>query len=403
LAGYADLARRVLLPDPLGAFPFATWFRPSRGVDAPVQAKVLLLRDADGAKLLFVGLELVAVTAGFRADLADALRSSGFEDEDIHVFASHTHSGPSGLSDNPFWQVTATDRFQPRVYAALLQLVADLSRDAGSRLEPAILEARTFATTGLQRNRRIEAQGVDAQARLVVARRPRGGTIGGFINYALHGTALRSDNLRVNADAPGAVAGVTEDILWERTNRRGPRPTILFLSGRAGDVNPARMGSDGVEFVRRRFGEQLSGALAVNPARRLEPHWRVGTLEVPLGNPSISSRNCLLGSEFDFLSKLVPHVRVERFFPKVARVWHVDLGGLPLALWPGEPTTRLGELLAEGREKPWIVSLADDYLAYFTTPEEYASGGYETCLNFYGPEGGIRLVEALGSLVSASD
>lgn len=406
LGGYANLPRRLPLPDLKNRFPFATWFRPSKGTRDPLRAKALLLRNADDEKLLFVSLELVAVSAGFRQDLLDALRPSGFDDTEVHVFATHTHSGPSGISDNIFWQVSATDRFQPALYTSLVEHTANTVREAFAALEPATLEAHTLQTEGIQRNRRRPAEGVDTQARLLLARRARGGQpgsyLGGFLNYALHGTALRPQSLRLSADAPGAISGVTEEYLWKKNDKKGPKPTILFLAGREGDVNPAHLGAEGLNTTTALFAQQLQAQF--QGGHSVLPQWSITPQVVSLGKPSLSTRNCVLGTDLAFLGKLLPKLPVEAFFPTQTTVWNITLGGIPLLLWPGEPTTRLSALvhrsIAQQRNKPapWVLSLANDYLAYFTTPQEFAEGGYEACLNLYGPEGGMRIVEALNAL-----
>ena len=414
LGGYGNLSRRFVVPDLRNKFPFATWFRPSEGTRDPIRAKVFLLRAADDARLLFVGLDVVASSAGFRRDLAEALRPVGFDEEDIHVFATHTHSGPAGISDNGFWQVTATDRYQPQLYDSLVSQTVTLARDAAGALEPVELFAYSVETSGLQRNRRRHGAPVDARARLVVARRKTkhgsyGSYVGGFLNYALHGTALRPQNLELSADAPGVLTDAVSAFLWEKGDKRGPRPAILFLAGSLGDVVPSSQGPEGLVTAGREFRAQLEKGF--ERGRRLEPRWTVTSRDVPLGEPLISSRNCLLGTEFEFLGRLIPRLPVASFFPRRTTVWNIDLGGVPLALWPGEPTSRLGaELGAElgqnqkeakkVREKPWLVSLANDCLAYFTTPDEYAEGGYETCLNLYGAQGGRRILDGLHALTS---
>jgi hypothetical protein len=40
-----------------------------------------------------------------------------------------------------------------------------------------------------------------------------------------------------------------------------------------------------------------------------------------------------------------------------------------------------------------VMGLTNDHLAYFTTPEEFLAGGYETCVNFFGAEGGKNILQ----------
>lgn len=39
------------------------------------------------------------------------------------------------------------------------------------------------------------------------------------------------------------------------------------------------------------------------------------------------------------------------------------------------------------------MGLTNDHLAYFTTPEEFSAGGYETCVNFFKADGGNNILQ----------
>ena len=72
LAGYGDLARRLLLPDVLGRHPHAFWFRPSEGSRDPLFARALVL-DGGGHRLTWLTVDLIAVDRAFTARVARAL------------------------------------------------------------------------------------------------------------------------------------------------------------------------------------------------------------------------------------------------------------------------------------------------------------------------------------------
>ena len=42
---------------------------------------------------------------------------------------------------------------------------------------------------------------------------------------------------------------------------------------------------------------------------------------------------------------------------------------------------------------PFVVAHANDWMGYAVSPEEYARGGYEACMSFFGPDFGPWLVD----------
>ncbi len=88
-------------------------------------------------------------------------------------------------------------------------------------------------------------------------------------------------------------------------------------------------------------------------------------------------------------------------------VWRV--GDHAIASVPGEPTKEVGvriktavgdALKAKGVHGVVIAGLADDYVQYVTTPEEYGQQSYEGASTLYGENEGTFLTERLGELAT---
>ncbi len=86
----------------------------------------------------------------------------------------------------------------------------------------------------------------------------------------------------------------------------------------------------------------------------------------------------------------------------------VQLGDVPLVTLPGEVTTVLGRRIstavsAELPGEPSVlrIGLANAYLSYFTTPEEYALQHYEGASMLYGEQTGMLLRHHLAQLAAA--
>lgn len=83
-----------------------------------------------------------------------------------------------------------------------------------------------------------------------------------------------------------------------------------------------------------------------------------------------------------------------------------SIGSLVLATLPGEFTMVMGRRIAARvatesaipLKRVWLVGLANEYLSYFTTPEEYEAQHYEGASTLYGPASGPYVRARLGGL-----
>jgi len=98
---------------------------------------------------------------------------------------------------------------------------------------------------------------------------------------------------------------------------------------------------------------------------------------------------------------------VEHFLdpPKMAPLGVYRIGPVIIGTLPGEFTTILGRRIRSGMagSAPFarhvlLVGLANEYLSYFTTEEEYALQHYEGASMMYGPQAGLRIHDELVAL-----
>jgi neutral ceramidase len=116
----------------------------------------------------------------------------------------------------------------------------DAVKSARDKLEPARL---SFATTTSNANINRRARDVDGKVSLglnpdgPVDRRvnlirvtsPNGTPIALVLNYAMHGTVMSGQNLKISGDGPGVVASYVEDQLGG---------IVLYVNGAAGNIAP---------------------------------------------------------------------------------------------------------------------------------------------------------------------
>jgi neutral ceramidase len=389
-----------------------------KGVHTRLTGRVLVLADGDSrVALLATDLGYALEKDSIVARVADL----GYTHDQILYTTSHTHAGPDALSG---WQV---------------QQLADGIRRATERLRPARAAWADGSVAGVNRNRSIEAhlanhgldqfygQGrveddprgedhtVDERLRVLrvdgTDRRP----IAAWMVYPVHLTTSTP-----TVDVWDADLAAPAELHLERAVRRDGFVT-LFNNGSLGDLMPrfdsynpsAVMDLHGLRIAERAWkvwkgaGRHLSADVPVDVrwtracycGQELEPGRSVSDAPV-WGLP-------FLGGSEDGASIFKEPVATEgRRLPAEAahpvhgrkivaapgivhestpEVHAIRIGERVLLGAPGEPSVEMGrrfEAAVKGRLPAgvldaFVVALANDYIGYMVTPEEYEMQHYE--------------------------
>lgn len=275
--------------------------------------------------------------------------------------------------------------------------------------------------------------------------------LGAFSNFAMHGTAVAASNDLYNGDVHAAAERTLE---WAIQRHYGVQSEVIhaLTNGASGDIAPAyttqgmeeaeRLGTDLGTRAFELF-QSLDGRLTTDV--RLEHNYREVSLRVqhvvddrPVCPQPVVGVPVLGGSEegrsplydpqhgiyegarrdrpegchtwkrqaLDFLQDLIP----TRDFPTSLTLQALRINDLLLVTVPGEITTDLGQRLKQvllqtlqntGQEptRVAVVGLANQYVSYFTTPEEYDLQHYEGASTLYGPASGLLVMAQLIRLV----
>lgn len=387
LGGYGGIIRRNW-PFHLYNHPIFRMFKIATGKLDPIRAKAMVLKRGD-KKLLFVGLDVVGVTRDFHTELLQKLSILGFDETNIFISGTHTHSGPGALSKSALWEIIAMDRFQKKFYNKFIGQIVDTVVKAIYKLEKASLYTVDFDTHGLQNNRRGSHRPLNPNAKVLLAKSANGNWLGGLVNFAVHGTSLGEENLNFSSDAPGAIEREMEDIILEKNNLviRDNRPEMIFINGAEGDVSPKLDYLD----LGKEFASQFSNYF--DDLRLINSNWEVHQLKVKLGKPKFNLSKC---ANQRWLPKNI-NMGVKKWVNPNTTLTHIRFDDFWMMTWPGEATTELGMKLKEialnaGAKEMWFLGLTNDHYAYFLTPDEYEVGGYEACSSFFGKGGGEKVL-----------
>ena len=216
--------------------------RQSDGVLDNIYHRVLAL-DAGSEQLYVISSELCLFSPGLYDRMAAELRQAmGIEPRQVLWSVTHTHAAPEiGPPDIYKTLLGRSDHEWDREYTeTTIRSLIEAVRTARSRLEPArIAFGNGVALANINRRARdvdgrvslgLNPEGpVDRQFGLIRLTRPDGSPIALVVSYAMHGTVMSGQNLKISGDGPGTVASYLEE-------RHGG--TVLYVHGAAGNIAP---------------------------------------------------------------------------------------------------------------------------------------------------------------------
>jgi neutral ceramidase len=270
--------------------------------------------------------------------------------------------------------------------------------------------------------------------------------------FAVHPTVMDTTTEVYNSDIFGVATSQVERSLAAASSQT-PSPVVAIFNGAEADVaanwrrrdrtETIALGSmlgDGIRRTLQAPGEDITGRIAGNFGES-----RLSDLATPL-----SGASTLCGAEADWTfyrdagfhegmtqedtSKQIEGQGVKRHPaqddiqsetlrnlvqfvikdilkpPRTVPIGVYRIGPVVIGTLPGEFTTMLGRRIAQAiqQETPdadhvLLVGLANEYMSYFTTGEEYATQSYEASSMMYGPKAGMRIRDDLAALAKGLD
>lgn len=398
----AGVARVSITPDPtaervpLGGYT-ARGAKKATGVRDSVNATALVLH-CGGARFAMVSCDLLTVPKS----LKDAVlaRMPDWQPRELLIAATHTHCAPDSqrLNERMKIAVPGIATFDARALAWTADRIAQAVTKAGEDLKPVILRLGE-KEANLSRMRRGKESAPPAPDVLRVAelREPNGAPVALVVNYAAHPTIFGDKMLQVSAEWPGEVAR-----LWEREN---PGGMLLFFNGAQGDRSPiaddgwkaAPTDEERMRLYARRVEivvERAQADATPSVVRAIEVLYGEAALPKPLAHPELVADLKKSGIPLGLLE-----TALKGFVPTQAPCMIVKIGGWALLAAPGEPSTSVGSRLRALLPGSWLVGLANEWVGYILTAEQYAAGGYEATVSFSGPSLADTVFRGFATLV----
>ena len=230
LAGYGGMGRRLFVPDLFDRYPYAFWFKPSRGIHDPVMARALVLQSGP-RRVLWLAVDLVGPDHEMVAELKDRLAALGLRYDAVILAASHTHSGPGGFTRSRLFGFLALYSLVPAVREQILRGMTEAAREADRAKAPARVGVGSGEVREVIRSR--VGLPLDPEVGVLKVVRTDGRPLAILWNYAIHGTLLGKDNLLLSGDVTAAASQELERALGV---------PALYTNGAVADVSPALRG-----------------------------------------------------------------------------------------------------------------------------------------------------------------
>jgi neutral ceramidase len=392
-----DLTPPLKLKPTLGGYA-ARMNRPAEGIHDRILAKAVVLRQGD-RKFALVTADMLGFPPSFKSAVLDKLAHQEWSADQVILLPSHSHTSIDMNAINPLniYNVPQIGIHNPPLYELTVSNIARVIDEAGQRLVPVKVGSSSIEITGWNRNRRIPNGPIDPELTLLRVDTTEDKPLAVFVNWTAHPTTLGPGDMLFSGDWPGALQRKLEALI-------GRGVVVLYANGAEGDqaviYRPSPMGDqwDRAE----RYGSELAQValrLWEKTATRDDEPFRYHLQEITLPERAWHPNfKATFASEFG-LSEELPKDILPQMYPARSASVSLQLGELVIIGIPGELGTELGLKIKEhakqitGASHPIIGGLADEWISYIISLEQYNRGEYEAGVSFYGPKLGETIVD----------
>lgn len=410
LAGYGGPPRRALDASmlatlgplaPTGCIDLdpstaAVFFAPATGTKDPITARALVL--SNGARTLaIVKIDVAGMSRQLRDALAATAAPLGIPAAQLAVVATHTHSGPGGVSHLAAWELTASDCFSQKVFDAVKSAAVLALSQAHAAMQPARVGIGAVDVPDVTRRRGGSNAPPDVQLGLIKVTTAANAPLAALFNFAVHGTWYDPNTFELSADVMGVMEGAVEQQL--------PGAVAIFTNGAEGDVTPDKSKNATIQIAGDRIATAVKTLWTGAPTSSTAD-LRAVFMDVAMPPPQYNPLGCVPLAETSItLCSLSPGGSpatlplMPSWVSTTLPVQALRINDAVLVALPGEPVTDLGTEIkdyatAAGLAHGFVVAVANDHGGYFTTPAQYAQPSYEGTVTLYGPDTGATVVES---------
>lgn len=398
-----DITPPMELKASLGGYG-ARMNEPAIGVHDRIYAKALFL--SDGVKqFALVSADVLAFPPGVKSAVVEYLVDSGWKNEEIMLLPSHSHTSidMSALNPKNNLGIPQIGFFHEELFQLTVERLAKVIIEASKSPAPVSVGTSTIQLSGWNRNRRKDNTICETDLTITRIDRLAGDPLAVLVNWTAHPTLMGSRDMMFSGGRPGHLQRTLEALI-----DRGVK--AMYHNGAQADQSPVSRENSGGSWERaERYGREL-GIIAWEEWQKVKPvpltdfAYNLAEINLPkrVAHPDFMQTG---GTEYGMNEELVEHI-TNRLIPSKTHSISLRLGDVIITGVPGEIAAQLGiSIKSAVREETGVKNvaiggLADEWVSYILSAEEYRKGGYEASVSFYGEKLGQCIVE--GSIRSAS-
>jgi neutral ceramidase len=382
--------------------------KPAVGIHDRILAKALVLSEGD-KRFVLVTADTLAFPSAVKQAVLAKLADAGWKGDQIMLLPSHSHAAIEMNSINPMnlLKIPQIGLFQKELYdltvANLVKVITDANRD----LVPVTVGTASTTLQGWNRNRRKDSRAIDPELTVTRIDKAGGEPFAVLVNWTAHPTLMDAEDMMFSGGWPGHLQRTLTALI-------GGGVTAMYYNGAQGDQSPvpreAPVPSASTAPARmsnweraERYGRELA-IIAWRVWEKTRPSqspvlaYRLEEVALPQAavHPDFMKTG---GTEYGLTPEIMTPI-LGTMFPKKTNIGYLRLGDLLIVGIPGEAAVELGLQIKQkvrqetGIPHAVIGGLANEWVSYILSPEEYDKGGYESSVSFYGRTLGPTIVDA---------
>jgi len=370
--------------------------KPAEGIHDDIRGKALVL-DNGIKKYAIITLDILGLPPNVKPRVIERLNNKEWTEENILFLPSHSHTSLEmfALNDKNIFDMAAIGIYQPRLLDFVVESLADLINSADQNLQPVKIGTSSKQISGLNRNRRGSPY-VDNYLTVTRIDHVNGQPLSVMVNWTAHPTIMDEHDMWVSGGWPGYLQRELE--AWI-----GQDVVAMYYNGAEGDQSVIASGAgshyEKAEVYGRKIAiEVLDIYQDIQPLKNVELGYNYQVIQLPerKTHPDFMETG---GREYGLDEQKI-QVLLEQVFPEQTSIGAYKLGELLIVGAPGEMIAELGleikdKLKEHGIKYPVIGGLANQWISYILSEEEYNKSGYEASVSFYGKELGNVIVKAM--------
>ena len=370
--------------------------KPAEGIHDRIWVKALVLSGGD-KKFALVTLDILALPPNIKPQVLDKLKGSYWNDANILLLPSHTHTSldMSALNDKNTLNNPYIGIYQPALKEFVINAIVNVIKQADSNLQSVQIGTGISKVISMNRNRRDESA---TDTDLTVSRIDLldGQPLAILINWTAHPTIMDDSDMLVSGGWPGYLQREMEEWI-------GKGVLCMYYNGAEGDQSPIR--PDGgshyeqAEIYGRKLAKQVYKVYQeIKPKINISFEYNTALVNLPQpqAHPMFHETG---GAEYG-IDEAGMKIILRIMCPPQVSLGALKIDNLLIVAAPGELTSTLGlqvknKLSQLGVKYPVVGGLADEWISYILSAQQYHNGGYETSVSFYGPDLGNTIVQGM--------